>query len=294
MTSGLPPVVARLARLRTLPPRWRSLALLVAAGLFVVGIVLSFRDLDVALADVRWWPLVLVAVLGTPATILANAAELRAMGRCLDVEVTWGAAVRVVVLATAANLLPLPGAALVRLKALHTAGASLSRSAGVNLVAAGVWVAAALAVAGAAALVHDPLVATIALAGGVVGIGLGAALMRAVAGRWSAGAYGSLAAVEVATTLVHAVRLWLALIALGVTASFTQPAVLGASAPLAAAAGVFPSGLGLAEVIAALLAPVVALAASAGFAATAVSRIVGLVATAPLAVVLAVRERHAA
>ena len=289
----MPPALARLARLRTLPPQWRSVALLVAAVLFVGGIVLSLDDLDVSLADVRWWPLVVVALVGTPATILANAAELRAMGRCLAVEVSWGEAVRVVVLATAANLLPLPGAALVRLHALHAAGASLGRSGAVNLVAAGVWVAAALGVAGVSALAYDPLLGAIALAGGMAGIAVCAGLLRPVAGRWDPRAYGELLLVEVVTTMVHAARLWLVLLAVGIGVQFPQTLVLGASAPLAAAAGVFPSGLGLAEVLSALLAPVVALQASAGFAATALSRIVGLIATAPLAVVLGVREHRA-
>ncbi len=290
MSDGLPPALTRLARLRTLPPRWRSVALFVAAVLFVGGVVISLRELDLAVDDVLWWPLVVVALAGTPATIAANAAELRAMARCLGVSIGWAASVRTVVVATAANILPLPGAALVRLHALHAAGASLARSGGVNLVAAGVWVAAALVVAGIAALGHSLAVGLVALAGGVVGVGVCAVLMRPVAGRWPVRPYAGLVVVEVATTVLHAARLWLVLIAIGVPVSFTQPAVLAASAPVAAAAGVFPSGLGLAELISALLSPVVALPAAAGFAATAVARIVGLVATAPLAVALGVRD----
>lgn len=287
MNGETPKALARLSRLRTLPPRWRPAALGVAAALFVVGVVLSLDDLDVSIAQVRWWPLVVIALAGTPATIVANAAELRAMARCLDVEMPWAEAIRTVVLATAANVLPLPGAALVRLHALNAVGATLARAGGVNLVAAGVWVAAALSVAGVAAFGFNAVVGGVAFAGGVVGIAVCAVLMRTVTSRRPRG-YVGLVAVEVTTTLLHAARLWLALVAVGVGAGFAQAVVLGASAPLAAAAGVFPSGLGLAELIAALLAPVVALQASAGFAATAVSRVVGLVATAPLAVALGV------
>jgi hypothetical protein len=70
-------------------------------------------------------------------------------------------------------------------------------------------------------------------------------------------------------TVVHGLRLWLVLLALGVEVSVRQGLALGAAAPLAAAAGVFPSGLGLAEALTAVIAPIVALPAAAGFAATA-------------------------
>jgi hypothetical protein len=290
-----PPLVRRLRRLtrwRTPPPRWRGLILLLAGAIFAVGIVLSFRGLDLELADIVWWPLVVLALLGTPLTILLNAAELRAMARSLDdtTMLSWPRAVRVVVVATAANILPLPGGALVRVHALGTAGAGVAKATAINLIAAVLWLGAAIALAGVAALTYVPLAGVLALVGGLAAVALGAAAVRAVASRWSTTAVAGLLGVEVATTLLHAAKLYLVFIALAVPAGLTEALVVGVAGPVSAAAGVFPSGLGLAELLSALLAPAVALPAAAGFGATAVVRLVGLVSTAPLALWLGVRD----
>lgn len=282
----------RWTRWRTPSPRVRGVLLVVAIVVFLGGVTLSLQDLEVAPADLIWWPLVVVAVLGTPATIAVNAAELRAMAR-LTTEgqaPSWGQAARVVVVATAANLLPLPGGALVRVHALRTAGASLGQATSVTLVAALLWVAVAVGVAGAAAVAWSPLVATLALLLAAAGIVATSVALRWTTARWSLRGLAALALVELITTLIHAARLYLTLLALGVVASPAQALVLGAGAPLAAAAGVFPAGLGLAELLSALLAPVVALPAAAGFAVTALARVIGLAATVPVALALGVRD----
>ena len=280
------------ARWRTPPPRWRGVILLAAATIFVGGVVLSLRELDVAIEDVTWWPLVVIAVLGTPATVLANAAELRAMARAIDpdLSVSWRRAVQVVVVATAANVLPLPGGALVRIHALKVAGMTVPRATAVNLVAAVLWVGAAVSLAGLAALAYAPAAGGLALALGLAGVVVGLAGLRSLARRPAWGGAGALLGVEVATTLLHAVRLLLVLIALDVEVVAAQALVLGAAAPLAAAAGIFPSGLGLAELLSALLAPAVALSAASGFAATALVRVIGLAAIAPMALLLGLGE----
>jgi hypothetical protein len=282
----------RVTRWRTPPPRWRGLILLLAGAIFVVGIVLSLRGLDLSAADVVWWPIGVLALVGTPLTILLNAAELRAMARCLDerTELSWARAVRVVVIATAANILPLPGGALVRVQALSSGGAGLARATAINLIAAVLWLGASVALAGGAALAHVPLAGTLALVGGGLAIVVGIAAVRPVAARWAPSAVAVLLGVEVATTLLHAAKLLLALVALGIAAGLSEALVLGVAGPLSAAAGIFPSGLGLAELLSALLAPVVALSAAAGFGATALVRLVGLVSTAPLALFLGVRD----
>jgi hypothetical protein len=285
-------VLRRFTRWRTPPPRWRGLILLLAGAIFVVGIVLSFRGLDLTAADVVWWPIAVLAIVGTPLTILLYAAELRAMARCLDdrAGLSWARSVRVVVIATAANILPLPGGALVRVQALSSGGAGLAKATAINLIAAVLWLGAAIALAGGAALAHVPLVGTLALVGGGLAIVVGIAAVRPVAARWAPSSVAVLLGVEVATTLLHAAKLLLALVALGIAAGLSDALVLGVAGPLSAAAGIFPSGLGLAELLSALLAPVVALSAAAGFGATALVRLVGLVSTAPLALFLGVRD----
>lgn len=288
--------VGVLQRLRSPSPRVRAALLVLALVVVAVGLTAAVRALDLRAEQLRWGPLVVAALVISPVTLAANAAELRlavAVVAPRGRSMPWGTAGRTVVAATIANLLPLPAGALLRVEAVRRVGVGVATATGTNLVAAGLWVAAGMGIAGTAALPSRP-------AAGLSGIGL--ALLATTVSillarrigtpRWGRPT-ATLAALELATALLHGVRLWLVLVALGVPATLRQVLVLGAAAPLAAAAGVFPSGLGLAEGLTALLAPIAALPAAAGFLATALGRVVGLSATALLALAFgagAVRE----
>ncbi|GGI05945.1 hypothetical protein [Egicoccus halophilus] len=282
----------RVGAARDPSPRTRRVLLSVGLVAFVVMLVVSLRDLEVDAGTLAWGPLALAALVLVPLTILGNAAELRVMAATVAPgALTWSEAVRAVVLATAANLLPIPGAALVRIQALRTRGASGVAATGINLAGAGAWIGSGLVVAGVAL---TPLRGPLAL--GVAGVGLlgcvvaGLLVRRfALPGRMWRGVL-ALTAVELAVTVTHGLRLLVVLAALQVELSLPQALVVGLGAPLSAAAGVFPSGIGLAEALAGLLAPVVALPAAVGVAATGVNRIVGLAVTTPLAGLLAARS----
>ena len=94
-------------------------------------------------------------------------------------------------------------------------------------------------------------------------------------------------AVELFAVGASAARLVLILIGLGVDASLDQTLVLAVSSSLAAAAEILPGGFGLRELIAAVLAPLVGLPAAAGFAATTINRVMGIVVQAPITAALA-------
>jgi hypothetical protein len=286
---SLPAPVGWLLRARDPSPRTRRLLLLSGLVAFVVAVVLSFRDLDVRLDQVSWAPLALTAFVLVPLTILGNAAELKVMVRATaEDQLSWVEAIRVVVLATAANLLPIPGAALVRIQALRTRGASGAAATGINVASAGVWVGSGLVVAALALSRLAPGAAAVAGAVGVAALGTAWFILRRAArpGR-AASAMAELVVVESLVTLMHGARLLAVLLALRIDLDLVQALVIGLSAPLSAAAGVFPAGIGLAEALSGLLAPLVALPAASGVAATAVNRIIGLAVTAPVAGVLA-------
>ncbi len=283
--------VGRLKQVRSPSPRVRAVLMVVAVVAVAVGLTFAVRTLEVRPEQLRWGPLLVAALVVSPLTLAANAAELRwaaavvaPPGRSLP----WTTSARVVIAATVANLLPLPVGAILRVEAVRRLGVGLGPATATNLVAAGLWVAAGIGIAGTAALPSRT-------AAGLLGLGLAAAavvvsvlLARRVGGpRWQRPT-AALVGLELATALLHGLRLWLVLSALGVTATVRQALVLGAAAPLAAAAGVFPSGLGLAEGLTALLSPVAALPAAAGFLATALGRVVGLVATGLVAVLFGV------
>lgn len=279
--------------MRRLPRRARGVVLLVATVATAIAVVFAVDRLELTLDQLVWWPLLIAAVVVTPLTILLNAAELKAMANTVADEprtVTWPVAIRTVVLATAANLLPVPAGAVIRVQVMRRAGAGLGAAAGITLAAAGVWVGVSLLLAGLGALPRDLLVGSLGIAMGVVGtlVSLGgvATLARS---RWRRGG-GELTVVELATALLHAVRLWLVLVGLGVAADLGQALIIGVASPLAAAAGFFPGGIGLAELLGALLAPIAGLSAAAALLAVAVGRVLGLAFTMPVALTMGLTD----
>jgi hypothetical protein len=289
----LPRILQRLQRLRQLPRRARGVVLLVATVATAVAVVFAVRSLDLGFDELVWWPLIVAALVVTPVTIALNAAELRAMavGVATDpTTVTWPVAVRTVVLATAANLLPIPAGAVIRVQVLRKAGATTTAAASVTLAAAAIWVGASLVLAGASVAGGEPLVGWLGVALGIAAALVGIVGVRVVAKQtWvAAGTY--LGVVEVVTAVLHAGRLWLVLLGLGVIATLPQALVIGAASPLAAAAGFFPGGIGLAELLGALLAPLAGLAAAAALLSVAVGRLLGLAFTMPVALALGLRD----
>lgn len=289
-------------------PRARGVVLVVAATAVVVAAMVAADRLALAWTDLRLGPLLLAGLLATPLTIVLNAAELRATARASGAtlaRVGWGRALRTVVLATAANLLPVPAGAALRVQVLHDAGARLTAAAGVQLAAAAVWVGASIGLAGVgvarlSGTGHSPdvpvgglavgLLVVLAMAGGLALAAGGLLSVRRTATVQPGAAAAGLLAVETATAVLHAIRLWLVLLGLGIAATVPQSLVIGVATPLAAAAGFFPGGIGAAELLSALLAPLAGLDAAAGLLAVAVARLLGLALTVPVALALGLRD----
>ena len=276
----------------------RGVLLLVATVATAIAAVVAVDRLELSVDDLRAGPLLLAALLLTPATIATNAAELRATAMASGAtlaQVGWVRALRTVVLATAANLLPVPAGALLRVQVLRDAGAKLGAAAGVQLAAAAAWVGISVVLAGGVlALLRpaatDPLIGVAAMFGGATLTAVGLVGVRRTATTRAGAAAGWLLVVELATAVVAALRLWLVLLGLGVSASVGQAVVIATASPIAAAAGFFPGGVGLAELLSAVVAPLAGLAAAAGLLAVAVGRLLGLIVTVPIAFTLGLSD----
>lgn len=251
-----------------------------AAAIFLGATGYALTELPTL--SVRVGPLVLAALLGL-AVHGANAAEYRLIGRLMDQEVGWREAVQISLLASAANLLPLPGSAIVKIREMTGRTGRLGDSARATVLVGIGWMAAALLLgAGALALLRAPIAATVAAAtGGGMLIFVGLALPGEPGLRLPLLSY--LLALESVLTLVIALRLFLVLTGLELAGDYLHAVVLSAANPLASAAGIFPAGLGLRELLAGALAPLARLAPETGVAATGVERVVAYVATVVVA-----------
>jgi uncharacterized membrane protein YbhN (UPF0104 family) len=300
-SSGDPQQAGRVARLyaatrRPPSPRVQRALLAAAAVVFIVGGWYAFSSLDVAFDDVRWLPLVLAAVVGVPLSLLANTLEYVVSARMLHHRVALLPAVQLTTMSTAANLLPIPGAFLVRVQGLRALGSRYDKAAASTAVIGLVWIGVSASLAAIFLAVYDSWLAAAVFAVLAVSLLLAAYtwLTRTLT---ALGERRRIAAAAVTVELfavgVDAGRLVLILVGLGVDASLGQAMVLAVASSLAAAAGILPGGFGLRELIAALLAPLVGLAASAAFAATALNRVLGLIVMAPITAALALRPRPA-
>lgn len=280
----------RLAGARFTSVRTRRVLLLSALVVFVVITVISFRALPDDL-EPRWWPVPLVLLVTTPLTVLLNAAEFRAMGTINGYAIRWVPAVRLTVIAGAANLLPLPGGVVIRTQALHQRGSTYRHALAANAAAGMTWLGTGcLIVGGLLAVDDDLLLAAIALTAAGVALLVGvSAVLRRIDRPRTARNLGQLLVIETCTTIVGGARLFLLFKVLGLDASVAQSIALTASQIIAAAVGVFPAGLGLREVIAGGVGTLVALPASAAVAVTAVDRIATQLVLALLAALLLLR-----
>lgn len=276
-------VAAFLRVARRQPPRKHQRWLLAAAILlfFAVTVVALLR---LPVLEVEWRWLIAAAVLSI-AVVGSNAAEYWLAGRWLDVCVRPIEAVRVTVFASAANLAPIPGAVLVRGRELYSRGASAAA------------IGRALATIGAGWVAMSFLMATLAL-------WVASATALALVALAMAGACAILVprlrpeestkrrivvsclTVELLAVTAQAARYYAIFRALSFDADWHQVLGLPLAGALASAAGLFPGGLGLRELLAGGISELVALPAAAGAIGSAADRVIDLLVLATFAALL--------
>lgn len=262
--------------------------LFVAAFAFGLGAVPS-EDLHLTV-----WPLVVLAVVVVPLATVANGLEYAVAARIGGHRVAMGEALEISVLSSAANLLPLPGAALVRVRAMRRRGSSYRQALAVTVVVGGAWLATSLVLAGALLALRRGATEGVAVAAvlgagvlglGAIAVGVGRLAPPGEARPLVAGLLGA----EVLAVVVAAARFLLVLRALGLDVAVEQAVALTVAGVVASALGFVPGGLGLREALAGAIAGLVGLPVATGVLAAAVDRLVGLPVLALLAAGVSVR-----
>lgn len=272
----------------------RRVALVASIVLFVGGIVIAYRTMPEVERTLEWWPIVMVIVFGVPALMLLNAVEYAASARVVGQRATPVESLRVAILARAANLLPIPGAVLVRSHALKRSGSSYRHAFGVTAVIGLLWFACGAVLAGLWQIPGGLWQAGIPLAAlGLALIPVGHLMLRRIGGdEYRTGVTVAILAIESGMILVKAVRLHLILGAMSVDPAFSASVALSLSGVLASLFGFFPAGLGLRELFAAGIGPLVDVAAAPALLAASIDRLVALPLLAVVALVLAVTARR--
>ena len=266
--------------------------LIAALAVFVGFMVLAVRALPKIDKPIRW-ELIVVALVCVPVIVGLNALEFRLMAHFAQHHPPMLEILQITVLGSAANLLPMPGAVMVRVANLRKAGVRLTRGLNLSAIIGLAWLGTAGVLGGAVQLwSHTAFALTALVIGGIV-LAIGTLMLaRTLEPRTRVAGALELLAIECGFIFMQAFRLFLVAAALRFNVSYAQTTTLMIATVAAAAIGFLPSGLGAREGIAALLAPIVGFPAAVGLVITAVDRLVSLAVLSVLAGILTVATRR--
>lgn len=269
-------------------PRVKKAILVAAALLLLCAVLFAVAANPDLLLKADITAILIVLFLGVPASVLANVSEFQKFSNLLGRKFRYGDAFRITIVSSAANLLPIPGATLVRIAVLKSKHVSARSVMLATVLVAGAWLSITLLVTGVVGIGYvAPSVASTLVLAGVAGF--------AAASAYSVWAFRSLWAwIELALSkfvLVgcEAFRIYFCLVAVGGAPSLFQVASLLPSSVIGSAISLVPAGLGVREAVGALIAPLVSLDAAMVLVAMTLNRLLGLMIVAPAAAFIASR-----
>jgi hypothetical protein len=253
--------------------KWRLPILFAALALFVIGSIVSFRSMDIRWDEIQLAPLLFLVAVLVPLNIIYSAINMMLMGRASNVRITLTDGIRISAFAQVAEMLPIPGGAIVRTAALMKAGVGGLRSTGLVLAFSILWVACA-AIGGGIALVDAGLPAFILLA---AGSGMATATIGWLGWKFDWGTALLATVLRVLGIALVGWRIVVAFTVIGVAISWMASLTFAFTVILGTAASIVPAGLGVGESLSALVADRVSVAPAAAFLAAAIARFTGFV-----------------
>lgn len=281
-------------RAQPLPATLRTVLLTLSAVGVIVASVWAWRSSGLRTSDIEWLPVFVAFLVAAPASLALKSAEFQVSARLAGQRPPARRSLDVAVVSSAANLLPLPGSLLVTVRSLSEDGSTYGQAIAASAVPGLAWLGITGMVGGAAIGIEGAWwLAALVVAGGL-GAATGAALLfRSTApdhGRPALAA--AIVAVEAGWLGISALRLGLAVSALGVSIDPTQAVALSVAGALTVAIGFFPGGLGVREALIAALSPLIGLPLDTGVLLGAVDRVVWLLFLALAALALSVGARR--
>ncbi len=261
----------------------------VVTGLAILGVIVgvwfAIAKLPKLAHPVR--PALLVAAVGLAVlSFLNNGIEYWWISRRVGIDIGPLTATRVSIKATAANALPIPGAALVKFEELHRSGARARRSVALITGATVMVIGISFAFTGILAFVANVEnargVALIVFAAGASAMGLAGFLVWKAGGR-SFGSIGVVALIETGSVALAGFRMVLIIAGLGYHVSLTQAFAVSLAGQISVVMGITPGGLGVREGLAAIFGRLTGQLASVSLVGSAIDRALTYVALALLA-----------
>ncbi len=246
LASSAANLARRAAALRRPPPAVRAVLAVVGVVIFIAIAWWAVDDYRQRGLDANVWLLATAALIGTPLAVWLNGLELMVLSRATGQEPSMSQASAVSLMASCANVLPLPGSILVRTWFLARGPRGLKAAVSVQAIAGVTFVGVTAAVVGVLLVAASPWAAA-----GLIVFGTATCVVAAKVAGWRLVA--RLIRVEAAMAASEIGRYLVVLHALGLGARFDRAAPLVLANVLSTVVGVFPAGLGVREVLSGLL-----------------------------------------
>ena len=265
-------------RAQPLPDRYRCPLLAIATVALIVAMAWAWNRAGLTVDDLSWKPLVALALIAAPASLLLKAAEFIVAARIAGQRPGPRLAMETAVVSSAANLLPLPGSLLVTVKALSDGGAGYGGAVAASAVPGIAWLGITGVVGGSALVIEGAAaVGLIVLICGLVAfVGAGAVFHSTSPSNGRPALVLAILLVETGWLAVSGLRFTLAAAVIGVDLTLPQALALSVAGAITVAIGFFPGGLGVREALIAALSPLIGLDLETGVLLGAVDRVVWL------------------
>ena len=251
----------------------RQASLAMAIVLCAIGVWVSIQLNPDILGQLRPEVFVALLLVVQPLTVLLGIADFALIARLLNVRAGFKTGLEVVVYSRLANFLPIPGGTVTRLAALKAKGVSIKIATPMLAMATGL--SGALAFIYSGSFLSDWRFTTAFLFVGACGLVFSLGLSISL--KANPLAFVGSAIVRLLIFALEAFALSLAAKALSLELSFAQASVLVVSSFLATAVAITPGGLGVREILVALMAPLIGIDPAAGFLIAFVLRLSGYV-----------------
>jgi uncharacterized membrane protein YbhN (UPF0104 family) len=263
-------------RAKPLSPRTQLTVTIVVCAALVVASVWAWHHAHLSVSDIDWAPIAVAFFVAAPATLGLKMLEYDAAARLVGSRAHFRRALDISIVSSAANLLPIPGSLIVTTRGLSEQGATYGEAAFASVIPSLAWLAIAGIIGGLGVVVAG----NAAIGGALSVAGLGCLTVAGLMFVRSAPHHGrvqlAIRIIVIETTWVglSGFRMWLALRAIGVTATTAQVLALAVTGAMAVAIGFLPAGLGAREALIALLSPIIKLPLSEGVVLGVIDRVV--------------------
>ena len=278
LVSNCKRLVARIHAV-TATPKARFWMRILGLSILVAGVAWSVSTLDLTLDKISLKLLMLNLCISAPLNLGLAAVSLRLNANAVERSISGPDAIQTAAMANAAELLPLPGGAMVRGAALIRAGASLKESASIVTTTAILTLTMTIVLSATAlALLGQPAAWVLVFAGGIGFVGLLVWMSK----HFSSHLLASMLVVRLATMAVGVAALAVAFATLGDPVGLTEAALYLVAIALGSTIAIVPAGFGINEAFAAGLASLISGSPASAFLAVALNRATGLTAGATL------------